>query len=175
MTTQFETKGESLNALSKINSIVNDSTISHANSITALTTASERYSLKALKMAIAKTKLDESQIETILTAKKLKGASLETTTAELVQITATNRATASTNIFSASLKKLGLALKGLVTAHPVLTTIARIAVAAFAAVKIFNALTESNEEYIEKQQKIVDTAKKNIKNYDDKISSLESK
>ena len=51
---------------------------------------------------------------------------------------------------------------------------AGIAVAAFAAVKIFDALTESNEEYIAKQQKIVDTAKENIKNYDDEISSLEN-
>lgn len=114
MTTQFETKGESLNALSKINSIVNDSTISHANPITALASASEGYSLEALKMAIAQTKLDESKIEAIFTAKNLKGKILETTTAELAQITATNRAaafqagaTASTNIFSASLKSLG--------------------------------------------------------------------
>lgn len=132
-------------------------------------------------MAIAQTKLDESQIEAILSTKNLKGEILETTTAELAQITATNQtaaaqagATVSTNVFSASLKKLGLALKGLVASHPVLTAMAGIAVAAFAAVKIFDALTESNKEYIAKQQKIVDTAKENIKNYDDEISSLEN-
>ena len=146
-----------------------------------LTSASKGYSVEALKMAIAQTELDESQITAILTAKNLKGELLETTTAELAQITATNRtaasqagATASTNIFSASLKKLGLALKGLVATHPVLTAIAGIAVATFAAVKVYDALTESNEEYIEKQQKIVDNAKENIKKYDDEISSLES-
>ena len=132
-------------------------------------------------MAIAQTELTKEQIKGILSAKGLTGATLETTTAELAQITAINQtaaaqagATVSTNVFSASLKKLGLALKGLVASHPVLTAMAGIAVAAFAAVKIFDALTESNEEYIAKQQKIVDTAKENIKNYDDEISSLEN-
>lgn len=181
MTTQFKTKGESLNALSKINSIVNNSTISYTDSVPILTSASEEYSTESLKMAIAQTELTKEQIKGILSAKGLTGATLETTTAELAQITATNQtaaaqagATVSTNVFSASLKKLGLALKGLVASHPVLTAMAGIAVAAFAAVKIFDALTESNEEYIAKQQKIVDTAKENIKNYDDEISSLES-
>lgn len=181
LTTQFKTKGESLNAFSKINSIVNNNTISSEDALVELTSASKEYSTEALKMAIAQTKLDETQIEAILSAKGLTGATLETTTAELAQITATNQtaasqagATVSTNVFSASLKKLGLAFKGLVAAHPVLTAMAGIAVAAFAAVKIYDALTESNEEYIAKQQKIVDTAKENIKNYDDEISSLES-
>ncbi len=132
-------------------------------------------------MAIAQTELTKEQIKGILSAKGLTGATLETTTAELAQITAINQtaaaqagATVSTNVFSASLKKLGLALKGLVASHPVLTAMAGIAVAAFAAVKIFDALTESNEEYIAKQQKIVDTAKENITNYDNEISSLEN-
>ncbi len=132
-------------------------------------------------MAIAQTELTKKQIKGILSTKGLTGATLKSTTAELAQITATNQtaaaqagATVSTNVFSASLKKLGLALKGLVASHPVLTAMAGIAVAAFAAVKIFDALTESNEEYIAKQQKIVDTAKENIKNYDDEISSLEN-
>lgn len=132
-------------------------------------------------MAIAQTKLTKEQIKGILSAKGLTGATLETTTAELAQITATNRtaaaqagATVSTNVFSASLKKLGLALKGLVASHPVLTAMAGIAIAAFATVKVYDALTVSNEEYIAKQQKIVDTAKENIKKYDDEISSLES-
>lgn len=181
MTTQFKTKGESLNALSKINSIVNNSTISYADSVPALASASKGYSTEALKMAIAQTELTKKQIKGILSTKGLTGATLKSTTAELAQITATNQtaaaqagATVSTNVFSASLKKLGLALKGLVASHPVLTAMAGIAVAAFAAVKIFDALTESNEEYIAKQQKIVDTAKENIKNYDDEISSLEN-
>ena len=132
-------------------------------------------------MAIAQTELTKKQIKGILSTKGLTGATLKSTTAELAQITATNQtaaaqagATVSTNVFSASLKKLGLALKGLVASHPVLTAMAGIAVAAFAAVKIFDALTESNKEYIAKQQKIVDTAKENIKNYDDEISSLEN-
>jgi len=181
LTTQFKTKGESLNALSKINNIVNNDTVLPVEALNELSSASKEYSVEALKMAIAQTKLDESQIEAILSTKNLKGEILESTTAELAQITATNQtaaaqagATVSTNVFSASLKKLGLALKGLVASHPVLTAMAGIAVAAFAAVKIFDALTESNEEYIAKQQKIVDTAKENIKNYDDEISSLES-
>ncbi len=132
-------------------------------------------------MAIAQTELSKNQIKGILSTKGLTGATLKNTTAELAQITATNRtaasqagATASTNIFSASLKKLGLALKGLVATHPILTAMAGIDVAAFATVKVYDALTVSNEEYIAKQQKIVDTAKENIKNYDDEISSLES-
>lgn len=181
LTTQFKTKGESLNAFSKINGIVNNSTISSTELLISLSSASQEYTLDALKMAIAQTELTKEQIKGILSAKGLTGATLETTTAELAQITATNQtaaaqagATVSTNVFSASLKKLGLALKGLVASHPVLTAMAGIAVAAFAAVKIFDALTESNEEYIAKQQKIVDTAKENIKNYDDEISSLEN-
>lgn len=181
MTTQFKTKGESLNALSKINSIVNNGIISYTDSVPALTSASKEYSTEALKMAIAQTELSKKQIKTILSTKGLTGETLKSTTAELAQITAINRtaaaqagATVSTNVFSASLKKLGLALKGLVASHPVLTAMAGIAVAAFAAVKIFDALTESNKEYIAKQQKIVDTAKENIKNYDDEISSLEN-
>ncbi len=78
-------------------------------------------------MAIAQTELTKEQIKGILSAKGLTGATLETTTAELAQITAINQtaaaqagATVSTNVFSASLKKLGLALKGLVASHPVL-------------------------------------------------------
>ena len=94
MTTQFKTKGESLNALSKINSIVNNSTISYTDSVPILTSASEEYSTESLKMAIAQTELTKEQIKGILSAKGLTGATLETTTAELAQITATNQTAA---------------------------------------------------------------------------------
>ncbi len=85
--------------------------------IRQLKDATKGYSTEVLKLAIAKTTLDETQIKEILSAKGLKGKILETTTAELAQATATNALSASeatattvTESFSAAFKGLAASL-----------------------------------------------------------------
>ncbi|MBP3505090.1 MAG: hypothetical protein J6K43_01620 [Lachnospiraceae bacterium] len=53
------------------------------------------YSTEAVKMAIAQSTLNKTQIEAILSAKGLTGETLKTTTAELAQVTSTNALSAS--------------------------------------------------------------------------------
>lgn len=71
------------------------------------------YSLEATKSAISQSQLNAEQIKAILASKGLEGQILETTTAELAQITANNANAASQNAAAGASGNFKLALKGL--------------------------------------------------------------
>lgn len=89
---QLKTVGESVNVVNTINEVIkvnqhlgnglfDNATLAHK-----LSEAIASYSTEAIKMAIAESTLNETQIKAILTKKGLKGEILETTTAELAEL-----------------------------------------------------------------------------------------
>lgn len=120
---QLKTVGESLTTLNLIENVINrlnEGSITYKQALYWLTGATELHSLESVKLAIAQTTLNKEQIKTILSSKKLTGEILETTTAELAQITANNALTASQEATTASTLGLGTALKGLIKTHPII-------------------------------------------------------
>lgn len=143
------------------------------------------YSTEALKLAIAQTTLDKTQIKAILTAKGLKGEILETTTAELAQATATNTlsasettATAATGGLSAAFKGLGASIKSFVLANPALV-IGAIATAAVAGgVAIYNKLHPSLEqatEDLKEQKQAFEEVSKEVSDLSDELETTNAK
>ncbi len=132
------------------------------------------YSTEAIKSAIAQSTLNDVQIKAILSSKGLAGQSLETTTAELAQATATNALAASEGVattatagFKNAVKGLGASMKAFALSNPILTAIAAIGVTIYGAVKAYDALTVSLEE----QQEKLDNA---LSAYEDVKSELDS-
>ena len=149
---QLKTVGESLTALNSINGIINglnNNTITYNQALCELTNVGNTYSLSALKMAVVESKLDETQIRRILTARGLKDEVLETTTAELAKTASTNALTASeaaattmTNKFMFSMKGLGVALK----AHPIFLAVTIFATIAAVIYKVKQSAEEASRK-----------------------------
>lgn len=134
---QLKTIGESTTALNSLISITDklkNGTILYKESLELLKTTAQGYSLEALKMAIVQTDLDKNQIKAILSAKGLKGEILETTTAELAEVTATNALSASEEVATATTSNLGLAFQGLAAKIGISTTALGLLTAGIAAV-----------------------------------------
>lgn len=158
---QLKTVGESVNVVNTINEVIkvnqhlgnglfDNATLAHK-----LSEAIASYSTEAIKMAIAESTLNETQIKAILTKKGLKGEILETTTAELAEITTTNgmsiaqkEATVSTLGLSNAFKGLGVSIKTFVMTNP-LAVLGGLAIGAYGLVKVLDTLFTTVEEQIE--------------------------
>ncbi len=113
---QLKTVGESLTAINSLISITDklkNGTILYDESLRLLKSTAQNYSTEAIKLAIAQSTLDKTQITAILSAKGLEGEVLKTTTAELAQITSTNALSSSQTKATVTTASLGTAMKGL--------------------------------------------------------------
>lgn len=179
MIVQLKTIGESLDVTKTINDIINKSSDvdNKLNSNIILTNrlakATKKYSLNAIKTAIAESTLDETQIKAILEKKGLKHKELETTTAELAEVTSNNAIINSEKSsddiilkITTAFKGLAVSIKALAVSHPILLgmTVALGAIAG--AAKIVDTVTVS----IAKQRKAFENAQQA---YSDTCTKLE--
>ena len=145
------------------------------------------YSTEAIKTAISQSTLNKTQIEAILSAKGLTDETLETTTAELAQITTTNALSASQAGATASTSSLGLAVKGLgakvkelsatiwsfLSTNPVGWIVAIIG-AIIAATATIATINKKIEEHRQKIIEASETARESIKSAKSELDNLES-
>lgn len=172
---QLKTVGESVNVANTINEVIKvnqqlgDGLFDNATLAYKLSEATSQYSTEAVKAAIKQSTLNEEQIRAILTKKGLKGEILETTTAELAEITATNGMSVAQKKATVSTLGLSDAFKGLWTfmkANPIL-----LVAAGFAAVMAgVNAYNKYQEELAEKTR----TATTEVQNATDSIEEYAS-
>lgn len=180
---QLKTIGESLNVTNTINSVIkNSSDLSgtfNENAVLAhrLAEATSGYSIEAIKASIAQSTLNEEEIKAILSAKGLTGEILETTTAELAQITSTNalsasqkKATISTVDLGNAIKGLGAKVKAFFAAHPM----AWAGLAVGGIIGIVSAIKSHNEKLEEAKQKIHDLGEEARNTADEINSNFES-
>lgn len=111
--TQLKSLAKTADALNQITSISCNTTSIYSEGKKALIAIGRTYDIETLKSAIAQSTLNKTQIEAILIANGLQGELLETTTAELAQITSTNTLSASQVGATTSTLGLGTAFKGL--------------------------------------------------------------
>lgn len=150
---QLKTIGESLSALNNISKITDrltGNTITYSQAISVLKDVSKNYSTEAIKAELSQSGLNSTQIKSILSTKNLKGETLNTATAEVIQAQAANalkkaqdNANTSTTGFSYAVKGLGDSLKKAIVAHPTIAGIALVTTAIFAATKAYNTFSES--------------------------------
>lgn len=165
---QLKTAGESLNAFAEIQSLLKNNSIDALDQNKSLSDSFKRYSVDAIKAAIAQTTLNETQITSILTARGLDGKLLETTAAELSQIAATNGLSVSEAGASASTGGFSLALQGLAASMGTV----QLAMAGAAAI-----LTISYSIYSKHQQKLEEirqAAEDAADTYKESSSSIDS-
>ncbi len=194
---QLKTTGESFNALNAIKNITNSNsnlsgTLDTSASITnKLADASKKYSTEAIKMAIAQSTLNEEEIKAMLSKKGLIGKTLETTTAELAQITSTNALSASQNVATGStlglsnaMKGLGVSVKSFAAANaPLLAVLASLAAAysIYKGVEFVQdwadgtlAINKYNKE-LEKSERIVENNQSTLSEYNSEMDANNSK
>lgn len=145
------------------------------------------YSTEVVKTAIAQSTLNETQIKAILYQQGLRGETLETTTAELAQITATNRLATSQKGATTSTLGLGTAFKGLgvkiketsaaiwafLTTNPVGWMVGVVA----AIAGIITVITKVNKKIDEHREKIKETgedARSTIESLQNDLDNLSS-
>lgn len=185
---QLKTIGESLNEASAIKEVLSkyNSDISEGKNqyliIQELKKATKDYTTEATKRAIVETTLNEKQINQILSSKGLKGEILETTTAELANITATNSLTVAESGMTTVTISLKKAFKGLwttigsfVAAHPILAIIVGISAGIVAFIKISDMIITTYNEASEKlddcRNKLND-ASSDVENAKSKLDSI---
>lgn len=185
---QLKTIGESLNEANAIKEVLSkySSNISEGKNqyliIQELKKATKDYTTEATKRAIIETTLNEKQINQILSSKGLKGEILETTTAELANITATNSLTVAESGMTTVTVSLKNAFKGLwatiggfVVAHPILAITAGIGAGIAAFIKISDVIITTYNEASEKldncRNKLND-ASSDVENAKSKLDSI---
>lgn len=141
----------------------------------------EGYSTEAIKASISESTLNETQIKAILSKKGLKDEILETTTADLANAASVNavaaaekKATASTIGFGAAVKGLGVALKNLVIAHPIVATITVIGTAIALYAQFGNTLKNLQKKAKESKQEYDDVTTE-IKNLNDELKTTKDR
>lgn len=181
---QLKTIGESLNEASAIKKVLSkyNSDISEGKNqyliIQELKKATKDYTTEATKRAIIETTLNEKQINQILSSKGLKGEILETTTAELANITATNSLTVAESGMTTVTISLKNAFKGLwatiggfVAAHPILAITASIGAGIAAFIKISDMIITTYNEASEK----LDDCRNKLNNASSDVENAKSK
>lgn len=106
----------------------------------------KNYSTKVIKMAIANTTLNDTQIKVTLSVNGHKGEILKTTIAELAQVTSTNAFAASQKGATASILGLGTAFKGLwetIKAHPIIAGLTATIIIGTIVSGIYNNIRKS--------------------------------
>ncbi len=193
---QFKAIGESLNALTSINTITNNARLSQEQITSKLISTAKNYSIEALKIAIPQTDLDESSIKAILSAKGLKDLILDTTTAELAQAAATKALSAAqcdaipfiqdwilafkglleyVKALPSRLKALVDSLKVFTLAHPAIATVAAVGAATMGLVSAADWLSKSLDRQKEKLQNArqsYDNAASGLKNITSELEQV---
>lgn len=148
---QLKAIGESTNVLSTIQEVLNAN--SHLGNglkdqtllADRLAEATSSYSTEAIKMALAESNLDKTQIKAILSKKRLKGEVLETTAAEIAEKAATKGVAAAHAGATGTTTGLTTAFKGLWTVmkqNPLLLVAAGVTV----AIAAFNTFKQHQED-----------------------------
>lgn len=139
--------------------------------------ATKGYSTEALKMAISQSTVNEECIRAMLLQSGLEGEVLETTVAELAQVTSTNalassqqKASLTTKNFGNAMKGLGNTVLGAAKAHPVLAVISAVITLGVAIVSINKLIDEHREKVIETGE----TARDEISEIKNELESMES-
>ena len=149
-----------------------------ANTVEGLKQATAGYSKEVLIAAINQKVFTAEQARAIMTAKAVEAAEAQQiiTTAGLTTAEAT--ATGVTAGFKASIKGLGVELKALSSAHPILLGIT-VAIAAMAgAYKIINVCTTSFEELSEKAAELnseIANSQSEMDSYTSKLDEVDQK
>ena len=164
--TQLKSIGEVSIATSKFNNIIKEGTSSNLKFAEALKGLSTEQKISV----VSQTTFNNSQKMGILCSAGLKKE-------ELAQIATTNAlsasqkaATISSAGFSTAIKGLGVSIKSFVLAHPILTAIAAVS----SIISVINLVTESSEEYLEKQQEIITKSEETISSTETQITALEN-
>ncbi|MBD5463231.1 MAG: phage tail tape measure protein [Lachnospiraceae bacterium] len=161
---QFKNLGNSINAITDIENIykrletIPSGLPKLAEETRLLNSLTSTYSTEVLKLAIAQTTLDETQIKAILSAKGLKGEILETTTAELAQTTATNALSASEATATGTTGGLSTAFKGLAASLGISTAALGALVAGVAAVGVAAIAINKYKQYLEEIRQATEEA-----------------
>lgn len=178
---QLKNLGNSINAINDIQNIISSYKGMNAGNdiIQALQNTTKGYSTEVLKLAIAQTTLDETQIKAILTAKGLKGQILETTTAELAQATSTNALSTSQKTATGTTTGLSTAFKGLAaslgistTALGALTAGITVFAAGLVAFRIYKQHIEDIRQATEEAANTYSEATDSISDYVEKYQEL---
>ena len=175
--TQLKSLAKTTEAINTITTILSDTTLTDIEKKKDLTIASKAYSLETLKSAMAQSTLNREQIEAILIENGLQGELLETTADELANAASTNAvaasqkaAAASTLEFGTSLKGLGISIRKLAAAHPILTAISLAGVTLFGITKVIKHFTVSLKE----QQEITQNLQGELSEIQSDISDVNS-
>lgn len=178
---QLKNLGNSINAITDIENIYNrlanipSGLPKLAEETRLLNSLTSTYSTEVLKLAIAQTTLDETQIKAILSAKGLKGKILETTTAELAQTTATNTLSASEAKATGTTGGLSTAFKGLASSLGISTATLGALVAGIAAVGVAAIAISKYKQYLEEIRQATEEAANAYKESSSSIDDYVSK
>lgn len=175
--------GESLNVIDAITKVTDanqhlgDGLFDNAVLADKLTKATKGYSTEALKMAISQSTVNKECIKAMLAQSGLEGEVLDTTVAELAQVTSTNalassqqKASLTTKNFGNAMKGLGNTVLGAAKAHPVLAVISAVIALGVAIVSINKLIDEHREKVIDAGE----TARDEISEIKNELESIES-
>ena len=176
---QLKSIGESLTALNSINKVLTNTSLSLESNQVALTAIGKQYSTTTLKAAIAQSQLNKEQIKTILSANGLQGELLETTADELANAASTNlvaksqaEATLTTTGLSNAFKGLIASIKGLVTAHPIISTVS-IALAAIGSIAyVISDLAKAEKRESDAKLELFEKSKEKVQANQNETKSL---
>lgn len=179
---QLKTVGESFDVIKSLKQVDNKSSFLGEgffdNSVKGVKYAEEleKYSLGAIKLAVAQSDLNEEQIKAILAKKGLKGAALDTAAAELYEASQANALAAAQD--GASKSSLGLknALKGL--AKNPMTWVAAVTAALYVGIRVWTNYQKKLEKATQKfndAQSAVSDAKSDLSSLESQLDSNNSK
>lgn len=179
-----------LKTLAKSKEVLND-IVNIGESYDSLEIIGQKYSTSVLKSAIIQSKLDKMQIRQILRGRGLKDDLLKSTTNELYntarlnEMNAAQKAAATSSLgLGTAVKGLGIKLKSLAAAHPVLLSTAAAIGSVYAAYKGVESFqnwadgTEAVKGYnkeLEKSQQTIQTNTDVISGYQMEIEANNSK
>lgn len=155
---QLKTVGETSNAFNAIQNVMGNSSLKESAQHTILRSSFQGYSADTVKAAIAQSTLNESQIKTVLSAKKFKGELLNTTAAELAQTTQTNALNVSATTATGTTNSLGAAFQGLAAKIGISTAALGALVAAVAAVAVAAVAFSAYKQHMEEIRQATDAA-----------------
>lgn len=183
---QLKSLAKTTSALNDVNTILKSTNNDVSTSLDALRIIGSKYSLETFKSAIAQSTLNEQQIKSILLANGLQGELLETTTAELAQITSTNTlsasqvgATSSTLGLGTAFKGLGIAIKNSVKSMLtwIRTTpagaLTAIATAIGSVLTVVNHLEQAEKRESDKAVELYEKSQDKINSNKEEVKSLE--
>lgn len=179
---QLKTIGESLTVLNTIQNILGNTSLGVAEKNALLVNSLKGYSVEAIKATLTQQELTRKQIEAILASKGYQGELLKTTADEWANIASTNtlaasqkKASSSTVEFGNAMKGLGVQLKAVSAAAPLLA-----AAMEFAAIYGVYKLTDAFKDWadgttaVEKYRKAFEQSEKTVEDNKSLLSEYQS-